>query len=51
MEFKFKPEHEELRNMVRKFGEKELAPTAAERDEKEIFDRSLMDKMGALGLL
>ena len=51
MDFKFKPEHEELRNMVRKFGEKELAPTAAERDEKEIFDRSLMDKMGALGLL
>jgi butyryl-CoA dehydrogenase len=51
MEFKFKPEHEELRNMVRKFGEKELAPTAAERDEKEIFDRSLMDKMGTLGLL
>ena len=51
MDFKFKPDHEELRNMVRKFGEKELAPTAAERDEKEIFDRSLMDKMGALGLL
>jgi alkylation response protein AidB-like acyl-CoA dehydrogenase len=51
MEFKLKPEHEELRNMVRKFGEKELAPTAAERDEKEFFDRSLMDKMGTLGLL
>jgi butyryl-CoA dehydrogenase len=51
MDFKFKPEHEELRNMVRKFGEKELAPTAAERDEKEFFDRSLMDKMGTLGLL
>ncbi len=51
MEFKFKPEHVELRNMVQKFAEKELAPTAAERDEQELFDRSLLDKMGALGML
>jgi alkylation response protein AidB-like acyl-CoA dehydrogenase len=51
MEFELKQEHLDLRNMVRKFGEKELAPTASERDEKEVFDRSILDKMGQLGLL
>lgn len=51
MEFDLKQEHLDLRNMVQKFGEKELAPTASERDEKEVFDRSILDKMGTLGLL
>ena len=37
--------------MVRSFAEKEVAPSAAERDEKERFDRELMfDKLGELGL-
>ena len=37
--------------MVREFAEKELAPSAAERDEKEHFDRALMfDKLAELGL-
>ncbi len=43
-------EHEMMRKMVREFAEKEVAPTAAERDEKEEFDRALFDKMAELGL-
>lgn len=37
--------------MVRDFAEKSVAPTAAERDEKELFPRELFDQMGQLGLL
>jgi len=50
MEFRLSEEHEMMRKMVREFAEKEVAPTAAERDEKEEFDRSLFDKMAELGL-
>jgi butyryl-CoA dehydrogenase len=50
MQFKLSEEHEMIRDMVREFALKEVAPTAAERDEKEEFDRSLFDKMGELGL-
>ncbi|SEM81204.1 acyl-CoA dehydrogenase [Lihuaxuella thermophila] len=50
MQFRLSEEHEMMRKMVREFALKEVAPTAAERDEKEIFDRSIFDKMGELGL-
>ncbi|MGI6126317.1 MAG: acyl-CoA dehydrogenase [Planifilum sp.] len=50
MEFRLSEEHEMMRKMVREFAEKEVAPTAAERDEKEEFDRALFDKMAELGL-
>jgi acyl-CoA dehydrogenase len=50
MQFRLSEEHEMIRDMVREFALKEVAPTAAERDEKEEFDRSLFDKMGELGL-
>ncbi|AVX20611.1 MULTISPECIES: acyl-CoA dehydrogenase [Carboxydocella] len=50
MIFKLTEEQEMLRNMVRDFAEKECGPTAAERDEKETFDRSIFDKMAELGL-
>ena len=40
-----------IKKMVRDFAEKELAPSAASRDEEERFDRDLFDKMAALGLL
>ncbi|MEW9031210.1 MAG: acyl-CoA dehydrogenase [Planifilum fimeticola] len=50
MEFRLSEEHEMMRKMVREFAEKEVAPTAAERDEKEEFDRSLFEKMAELGL-
>jgi len=50
MQFKLSEEHEMMRKMVREFALNEVAPTAAERDEKEVFDRSIFDKMGELGL-
>ncbi|SFI67810.1 acyl-CoA dehydrogenase [Thermoflavimicrobium dichotomicum] len=50
MQFRLSEEHEMMRKMVRDFALKEVEPTAAERDEKEIFDRSIFDKMGQLGL-
>ena len=50
MDFKLSEEHEMMRKMVRDFALKEVAPTAAERDEEERFDRGIFDKMGELGL-
>lgn len=50
MEFRLSEEHEMMRQMVREFAEKEVKPSAAERDEEERFDRSLFDKLGKLGL-
>lgn len=51
MNFVFTPEQEEIRKLVREFAAKEIAPTAAERDEKEIFPRDIFNKMGELGFL
>jgi alkylation response protein AidB-like acyl-CoA dehydrogenase len=42
--------HEELRQKVRDFAEKEIKPLAAELDEKEEFSVELTKKMGKLGL-
>jgi len=51
MIFELSDEHNLMRQMVRDFSEAELAPSAAERDEEERFDRALMyDKLGELGL-
>ena len=50
MRFKLSEEHEMIRKMVRDFAENEVAPTAAERDEEERFDRDIFDKMAELGL-
>lgn len=50
MNFQLTEEQEMLRKMVRDFAEKEVEPTAAERDEEERFDRSIFDKMAQLGL-
>lgn len=50
MNFQLSEEHQMLRKMVRDFAENEVAPTAAERDEEERFDRDIFDKMAALGL-
>jgi acyl-CoA dehydrogenase len=40
----------QVRDTVRAFARAELAPTAAARDESETYDRSLFDRMAALGL-
>ncbi|KIL49732.1 acyl-CoA dehydrogenase [Jeotgalibacillus soli] len=50
MNFQLTEEHEMIRKMVRDFAEKEVAPTAAERDEEERFDRGIFTKMAELGL-
>jgi short/branched chain acyl-CoA dehydrogenase len=42
--------HEALRKKVRDFAEKEIAPLAAELDEKEEFSVELSARMGELGL-
>lgn len=39
-----------IRTMVRDFAEHEVAPTAAQRDEEERFDRLIFDQMAELGL-
>ncbi len=51
MNFTLTPEQEDIRKMVREFAAKSIAPTAAERDEKELFPREIFDQMGELGLL
>ena len=50
MNFKLSEEHEMIRKMVRDFAKNEVAPTAAERDEEERFDREIFEKMAELGL-
>ncbi len=50
MNFVLTEEQEMTRKMVRDFAEKEVAPGAEERDDKEEFSRELFDKMGELGL-
>lgn len=51
MEFVLTAEQESIRKMVREFAGKSVAPTAAERDEKELFPRNIFDAMGELGIL
>lgn len=51
MKFELSEEQNLIRQTVRDFAETEIAPSAAERDEEERFDRSLMfDKLAELGL-
>lgn len=50
MDFTLSDEQLALRKLVRDFAQREVAPSAAERDEEERFDRSIFDKMGQLGL-
>ncbi len=51
MNFELTEEQRLIRDMVRSFAEKELAPSARERDESERFDRDLMfASLAELGL-
>ena len=45
------PEHQALRDMVRAFSEREVAPQALEHDRDERFNLPLYRKLGDLGLL
>lgn len=51
MDFELTEEQNLIRETVRDFADNEIAPSAAERDEEERFDRELMfDNLGELGL-
>jgi alkylation response protein AidB-like acyl-CoA dehydrogenase len=47
----FTEEHDMLRQSIRDFADKELAPFAEEWDEKEAYDINAFHKMGELGFL
>ncbi|MBC7798758.1 MAG: acyl-CoA dehydrogenase family protein [Pyrinomonadaceae bacterium] len=51
MDFAFTEEHKALQATVREFAQNEVAPYIKEWDEKQHFERSILDKMGDLGLL
>jgi len=48
--FDLNEDHIMMRKMVRDFAEKECAPKAEERDEKEEFPREIWEKLADLGL-
>lgn len=50
MDFNLTPKQIELRNRIRNFAERELAPTVSERDEVGRFDRWVFDKCVEAGL-
>ncbi len=50
MDFDLTKEQEMIRKEVRKFAQSEIAPVAAELDEKEEFSVKLTKKMGEIGL-
>lgn len=50
MQFELNEEQKMMQKLSREFAEKELAPSVAERDEKEQFSRELFDAMAELGL-
>ena len=51
MDFRLTEMQADIANLARDFAEKRLVPTVKERDEKETFDRAILDEMGQLGLL
>ncbi len=51
MDFQLSQEHEAIRDMVRDFARKEIAPNALLWDEEQHFPRELFTKLGELGLL
>jgi acyl-CoA dehydrogenase len=48
--FALTEEERAVRDAARDFAERELAPSVAQRDEEERYDRALFDRMGELGL-
>jgi glutaryl-CoA dehydrogenase (non-decarboxylating) len=51
IEFELTEDHKAIRQTVRDFARTEVAPRIKELDEKQIFDRSILDKMAELNLL
>lgn len=51
MDFELTKEHKQIESAARDFAKKEIYPTIKERDEKGIYDKSLLKKMGENGFL
>jgi butyryl-CoA dehydrogenase len=51
MDFRFSTEHEQIRDMVRRFCRTEIAPLVAQAEETETFPVEIFRKWGDLGLL
>src|SRR5918997_6241682 len=51
IEFELTDDHKAIRQTVRDFATKEVAPRIKELDEKQQFDRSILDKMAELNIL
>jgi len=51
VDFELSEEHKMIRDMVRRFAEKECAPRIPELDERGEFDREIIEKMAGLGIL
>ncbi len=51
IDFELTEDHEAIQRMVREFAAREVAPYIKEWDEKQHFERSVLDKMAELGLL
>jgi glutaryl-CoA dehydrogenase (non-decarboxylating) len=51
MDFTFSEEHLMVRKMVREFAAKEIAPKIKDNDRAQQFDRAILPKMAAQGLL
>src|SRR5215207_8654218 len=51
IDFELNEDHKAIRQTVRDFAQKEVAPRIKELDEKQLFDRSILDKMAELNLL
>ncbi len=50
MDFTLDHKYEQIREMIRDFANKEIAPGAKERDDTERFDRRIFEKMSKLGI-
>jgi len=51
MDFEFSEKHKALRQAIRDFAEKEIAPLVDEAEEKERFPKGLFPKIGERGYL
>src|SRR5438105_7559823 len=51
IDFELTEDHKAIQQTVRDFATKEVAPRIKELDEKQQFDRSILDKMAELNLL
>lgn len=51
MDFRLTAEHELIREMAYKFGQQEVVPDVTARDREAKSDRTMLEKMGAAGIL